>query len=148
MPRFWSKLNGQIRYQVYLRVLPVVALAVLLLGIFGWALYTDRATKDAVRLQKQELESLLTTLRYRAGRKGEWREAVTRDLSLGGLSIADTDPPPLGQVIEMELLAEGAALRIEGRIVRVERYEGEERATVGVEFQPLAPEIIRRLGNL
>jgi diguanylate cyclase (GGDEF)-like protein len=86
-------------------------------------------------------------LRYRAG-EGPWREAVTRDLSRGGLSITIADPPPLGGEIAMELLREGEPVRIEGRIVRVERYEGEERATVGVQFHRLDGETEERLGNL
>ena len=87
MPRFWNKLNGRIRYQVYLRVLPVVVLAVLLVGVFGWVQYTDRTTQAAIKLQKQELESLLTALRYRAGmmamsvesRKAEFRGRAGRE---------------------------------------------------------------------
>ena len=67
MRLIWKKLNSRVRYQVYLRVLPVVVLAVLLVGGFGWDLYMQQATESAVKLQKQELESFLTTLRYRAG---------------------------------------------------------------------------------
>lgn len=88
-------------------------------------------------------------LRYRLGGEEVWEESFTRDISRGGLSLHRDGPPPgLGEGIEIEILSGGAAVRLEGRIVRVERFEPEGDVTLGIAFEEEleeTEEAVRRL---
>lgn len=58
MRQLWTSLNYKIRHQVYLRVLPVLALSILLVGAVGWVVFTravigNRALVGGQNLQDQ-----------------------------------------------------------------------------------------------
>lgn len=62
MRRFWKRLNHRLRHKVFLRVLPVVALSVLLVGGVGWLVFTGSAADSRTRAGIQDAEGLLDRL--------------------------------------------------------------------------------------
>ncbi len=62
----WKRLNYRMRYQVYLRVLPVLFLAVLALGIFSWAVFTRWTLNSALEYQNKDLSTFIVQLQNRA----------------------------------------------------------------------------------
>ena len=62
MQGLWNRLNHKLRHQVYLRVLPVVALSVLLVGAVGWVVFTHNATSHRADARSHEIDDLLDRL--------------------------------------------------------------------------------------
>ncbi len=58
MRRLWNRLNHKLRHQVYLRVLPVVALSVLLVGTVGWVVFARNATAHRAGSLAHDLHDL------------------------------------------------------------------------------------------
>ncbi len=62
MRRFCKRIRHQTRWQVYARVLPVVFLGVLLVGAFGWLVFTRYATDSLVEHDREEVAFLMDNL--------------------------------------------------------------------------------------
>jgi signal transduction histidine kinase len=62
MRRLWKRLNHKIKHQVYLRVLPVVALSVLLVGTVGWVVFTRSVTGDRALAGNHALQDMLDNM--------------------------------------------------------------------------------------
>jgi len=67
----------------------------------------------------------------------------TRDINEGGLFIASDRPKPPGTEVAMRFTLPGSERVVEtsGRVVRVSDGEGAEPAGMGIEFDPLTPEV-------
>lgn len=85
----------------------------------------------------------------------EWRPATTIDISAGGVRARLPEDVPRGAILLLEINLPSAAVRAEGRVVRVRplsnvtRYGSEAGCIVGVEFtsitQAAEDEIVRFL---
>lgn len=61
-----ERLRQQTRWQIYVRVLPVVFLAVMLVGAFGWLVFTRYTTGKLVEQDSHEVTFLMDNLRQKA----------------------------------------------------------------------------------
>ncbi len=68
MLQFWKKINHRTRYQVSLRVLPVVMASVLILGFSSWVLFEHKTLTTASNHQQQELKQLSAGLQFQLTR--------------------------------------------------------------------------------
>ena len=66
MRQFIKRLQRQTRWQIYVRVLPVVFLAVMLVGAFGWVVFTRYAINKLVEHDAVEVTFLIENLRQKA----------------------------------------------------------------------------------
>ena len=62
---YWKRLNFLLKNQVYMRVLPVVFGAVLLVGLLSWVVFDRQATRAALAHQQQELQMLTEAVGHR-----------------------------------------------------------------------------------
>lgn len=65
LSRFIKRLHQQTRWHVYVRVLPVVFVAVMLVGAFGWLVFTRYATDKLGDYERQEVAFLVENLRQK-----------------------------------------------------------------------------------
>lgn len=102
-----SKFKRQTRWQVYARVLPVVFLAVMLVGAFGWHLFNRYGLDSMVRYESKEVAFLLENLHQRAltetmgleARKGEAGLADTQ-----GFAPAEACPDWAADLLSLDCL--------------------------------------------
>ena len=78
-----QRLRKQTRWQVYVRVLPVVFFAVILVGTFGTIAFTGYESAQLVANERNESTYLLETLRQKAIIETLSFEARRSDLMLG-----------------------------------------------------------------
>ena len=62
MFHFWEKYNFRIKHQLYLRILPVVVLAVLGVGLFSGRLLTTRAVNTYLEQEGEQQDAVLSKL--------------------------------------------------------------------------------------
>jgi len=84
-----QRLRKQTRWQVYVRVLPVVFFAVISVGTFGTIAFTGYQSKHLVANERNESTFLLETLRQKAIIETLSLEARKGDLVLGARSSAE-----------------------------------------------------------
>ncbi len=95
--RFIKRLQQQTRWQIYTRVLPVVFLAVMLVGAFGWFVFTRYAMDKLIEHDRQEAAFLMDNLRQTALVKTMELEARKADILLAAVEVSQSTAGTAGR---------------------------------------------------
>ncbi len=90
-----KRLQQQTRWQIYVRVLPVVFLAVLVVGAFGWVVFTRYAVANLIEHDTEEVAFLMDNLRQKVlvetlGLQARKNEGYTESDSTSGVCSTDS----------------------------------------------------------